>query len=85
VDNSVGVYLLRGFTSLNVWFGCTGGQHRSVYYANRLADHLRRNFPAVNVVVTHREEGKWPANQPKPADEEEAGAEQEPAGVAGAA
>lgn len=82
VDNSVGVYLLRGFTSLNVWFGCTGGQHRSVYYANRLADHLRRNFPSVNVMVTHREEGKWPANQPKPADEEEVAAEQEPAGAA---
>lgn len=80
VDNSVGVYLLRGFTSLNVWFGCTGGQHRSVYFANRLAEHLRRSFAAINVVVTHREEGKWPANQPKVADEPEA--EQEPAAVA---
>lgn len=66
VDNSVGVYLLRGFGSLTVWFGCTGGQHRSVYFANRLAEHLRRNFPAVNVAVTHREEAKWPANQAPP-------------------
>jgi RNase adaptor protein for sRNA GlmZ degradation len=63
VDNSVGVYLLRGFSSLTVWFGCTGGQHRSVYFANRLADHLRRCFPSVNVAVTHREEGSWPANR----------------------
>ena len=63
VDSSVGVYLLRGFGSLTVWFGCTGGQHRSVYFANRLAEHLRRGFPAVNVVVTHREEGNWPANR----------------------
>jgi aminoglycoside/choline kinase family phosphotransferase len=68
VDNSVGVYLLRGFSSLTVWFGCTGGQHRSVYFANRLADHLRRNFPSVNVVVTHREEANWPADR-APAEE----------------
>jgi aminoglycoside/choline kinase family phosphotransferase len=85
VDNSVGVYLLRGFTSLSVWFGCTGGQHRSVYFANRLADHLRTNFPAVNVAVTHREEGNWPANRPQPeaeADVEEEEAETQPAGAA---
>jgi len=68
IDNSVGVYLTRGFTSLSVWFGCTGGQHRSVYFANRLAEHLRKHFPAVNVAVLHREEGKWPANQPPPAE-----------------
>ena len=87
VDNSVGVYLLRGFTSLNVWFGCTGGQHRSVYFANRLADHLRRQFPSVNVMVTHREESKWPANQPQAETqaEPEAAPEPETAGVGSAA
>jgi aminoglycoside/choline kinase family phosphotransferase len=63
VEAQVGVYLTRGFTSLNAWFGCTGGQHRSVYFANRLADHLRRQFPSVNVSVTHREEARWPANR----------------------
>ena len=63
VEAQVGVYLTRGFTSLNVWFGCTGGQHRSVYFANRLAEHLRAHFPSVNVVVTHREEARWPANR----------------------
>ena len=66
VEAQVGVYLLRGFNSLSVWFGCTGGQHRSVYFANRLAEHLRTHFPAVNVVLTHREEGRWPA-RPEPA------------------
>ncbi|HEX6746446.1 MAG TPA: RNase adapter RapZ [Longimicrobium sp.] len=82
IDNSVGVYLLRGFTSLSVWFGCTGGQHRSVYFANRLAEHLRTQFPSVNVVVSHREEGNWPANRPQP-EESEAEAEQpEHAGAA---
>jgi RNase adaptor protein for sRNA GlmZ degradation len=55
VDQSVNVYLERKFTHLNVQFGCTGGQHRSVYSAERLAAHLRNNFP-VKVVLRHREQ-----------------------------
>jgi aminoglycoside/choline kinase family phosphotransferase len=70
VDHQVGVYLTRGFTSLSVWFGCTGGQHRSVYFANRLADHLRQSFPSINVALTHREEARWPARAPAPAGAE---------------
>ncbi|HEU0012992.1 MAG TPA: RNase adapter RapZ [Longimicrobium sp.] len=81
VENQVAAYLTRGFASLSVYFGCTGGQHRSVYFAERLAAHLRANFPAVNVVLTHREEGKWP---PKP-DEAEANAEAAAAGAAAGA
>jgi aminoglycoside/choline kinase family phosphotransferase len=64
VDRQVGVYLTRGFTALSVYFGCTGGQHRSVYFAERLAEHLRRNFPSVNVELSHREEARWPARDP---------------------
>ena len=83
VDNAVGVYLLRGFSSLSVWFGCTGGQHRSVYFSNRLAEHLRTHFPTVNVSVTHREEGSWPASREAAAAETaEAEAERETAGAA---
>ena len=57
VDQSVKGYLSRKFSHLSVQFGCTGGQHRSVYAAERLANHLRNNFP-VKVVLQHREQGE---------------------------
>jgi RNase adaptor protein for sRNA GlmZ degradation len=60
VDAQVDEYLRRGFNSLAVNFGCTGGQHRSVYMAERLAAHLRDAYPRVEVRVTHRERGSWP-------------------------
>jgi len=44
VDISVEDYIRRGFDSLQVSFGCTGGQHRSVYAADALARHLRNKF-----------------------------------------
>ncbi|MBI4544273.1 MAG: phosphotransferase [Gemmatimonadetes bacterium] len=59
IDAQIEAYTRRGFTSLSVDFGCTGGQHRSVYFADRLARHLRQRFPKVNVRVSHREEPAW--------------------------
>jgi RNase adaptor protein for sRNA GlmZ degradation len=55
IDASVRTYQDRGFKNLMVSFGCTGGQHRSVYLAEQLAKHLRdRN--GIAVVVHHREQ-----------------------------
>lgn len=55
VDASVKRYLDRGFTNLMVCFGCTGGQHRSVYSAQHLAEHLNAQF-GVKVHLVHREQ-----------------------------
>jgi len=52
VDASVTTYRQRGFSSLMVSFGCTGGQHRSVYLAEQLAKHLRGTI-GVEVVLRH--------------------------------
>ncbi len=59
IDQAVEDYGRRNFTHLFVAFGCTGGQHRSVYCAERLAKHLRDQ--GVSVVVSHRESKSWPA------------------------
>lgn len=55
VDRHVECWLRRGFGHLMVSFGCTGGQHRSVYCAENCAEHLRRKYDGVDVRVIHRE------------------------------
>jgi aminoglycoside/choline kinase family phosphotransferase len=52
VQQSVEAYLDRNFENLSVSFGCTGGQHRSVYCAERMADRFRA-FPGLKVILRH--------------------------------
>jgi aminoglycoside/choline kinase family phosphotransferase len=54
VDESISSYQQRGFKNLMVSFGCTGGQHRSVFLAEQMAEHLRAKG-GVDVVVRHLE------------------------------
>jgi RNase adaptor protein for sRNA GlmZ degradation len=57
VDRSVEKYIHRGFNNLMVNFGCTGGQHRSVYAAEKLYQHLKEKFNSAQVIIKlrHRE------------------------------
>ena len=67
-DAHVRRYIQRGFTSLMFAFGCTGGQHRSVYAAQHLAQHLHEKF-GIEVRICHREQhiSQTLAATPKPA------------------
>jgi RNase adaptor protein for sRNA GlmZ degradation len=49
LDQAVASYRTRGFGSLSVGFGCTGGQHRSVYFAEWLTRRLRQQGVAVHL------------------------------------
>lgn len=65
VDASVKRYIDRGFQNLMVSFGCTGGQHRSVYAAENMAKHIHEKF-GVEVQLIHREqnmEREFPAKE----------------------
>lgn len=56
VDHHVARFLERDFDHLQVNFGCTGGQHRSVYSAEALAKHIKEKFPMVSIELIHREQ-----------------------------
>lgn len=54
---AVARYIEREFTHIMFSFGCTGGQHRSVYFAEQLAAYIRKLFPTVEIIIVHREQG----------------------------
>lgn len=54
-DAHIQRYIQRGFTSLMFSFGCTGGQHRSVYSAQHLAEHIHSKY-GIEVRICHREQ-----------------------------
>jgi UPF0042 nucleotide-binding protein len=57
VSITINDYIARGFDHLQISFGCTGGQHRSVYSAIKLGEFLQEKYPElVNVTVTHNEQ-----------------------------
>jgi aminoglycoside/choline kinase family phosphotransferase len=58
IDIAVEDYLKRGFNHLMINFGCTGGQHRSVYAAEQTARHLRNKYK-VKVALTHTNSENW--------------------------
>lgn len=58
IDNHIIQYSERKFTHLMVSFGCTGGQHRSVYCAEKLAGHIRGKF-SIPVELIHTEQDNW--------------------------
>jgi RNase adaptor protein for sRNA GlmZ degradation len=55
VDHHVKRFIERKFTNLMVSFGCTGGQHRSVYSAEQLGAYLSKKYD-VKVTIIHREQ-----------------------------
>ncbi|MEQ1798891.1 MAG: RNase adapter RapZ, partial [Lacibacter sp.] len=52
VDIAVEDYMKRGFANLQISFGCTGGQHRSVYAADALARHIKNKY-GVKIELKH--------------------------------
>lgn len=56
VSITIDDYLARNFENLQINFGCTGGQHRSVYSAEKIAAFIREKYPQTKVTINHDEQ-----------------------------
>lgn len=63
LDIAVGNYIKRDFEHLCINFGCTGGQHRSVYAAEAVARHLKNKFN-VQIELEHLNKDNWKKEEP---------------------
>ncbi|MXV38979.1 ATP-binding protein [Flavobacteriaceae bacterium Ap0902] len=62
IDITIADFIERGFTNLEINFGCTGGQHRSVYAADQMAKHIQEKYPVdthVHIIHLIQEEKNW--------------------------
>ena len=57
-DMAVKNYTSRSFSNLMISFGCTGGQHRSVYFANKLSKYLQSTYD-IDIETSHLMQEKW--------------------------
>ena len=55
VKQSVDNYRERHFSNLMVSFGCTGGQHRSVFFAQTVYEWLKSEYPDIHLKLNHIE------------------------------
>ncbi len=65
IYQSIDNYLERGFKNLQINFGCTGGQHRSVYFAQMIGELIHENYPMVRVEINHLAQHKNHVYEPK--------------------
>lgn len=52
-------YIERDFSNLMISFGCTGGQHRSVYAAKKIGQYLKEKYLNIEIDIIHRERKNW--------------------------
>ena len=60
VNMGIAKCLRRGFSIMTINFGCTAGQHRSVYLAECMARKINKAFPDIDVELNHLESQHWP-------------------------